>query len=172
MNKFVWGGAKDPKVNLDYNHIRTLIVIKARLVYARLAKALSGEGKNEKAVAVLDKCLDLLPPGRFPDDPYYTDLIDAYFAAGEADKAVEMTRNLSDYYFERLNYYLKQNSYVLSSAEYEIQSAIQYASKAAGYCQSYGKKEVADEINKKLETYYADYIGKQRVQTGTENQGR
>ena len=40
MNKFVWGGANDPKVNLDYNHIRTLIVVKARLIYARLAKAL------------------------------------------------------------------------------------------------------------------------------------
>jgi MFS family permease len=172
VNKFVWGGANNPKVNLDYNHIRTLIVIKARLVYARLAKALSGEGKNEKAVAVLNSCLKLLPPDRFPYDPYYTDLIDAYFAAGEADKAVEMTRSLSDYYFERLNYYLKQNPYVLSSAEYEIQSAIQYASKAAAFCQSYGKKEIAEEINKKLETYYADYIGRQKFQTEKENQER
>ncbi len=92
MNKFVWGGANDPKVNLDYNHIRTLIVVKARLIYARLAKALSSEGKNEKAVAVLDRCLKLLPPDRFPLDPYYTDLIEGYFAAGASDKAVEMTQ--------------------------------------------------------------------------------
>ncbi len=83
-----------------------------------------------------------------------------------------MTRNLSDYYFERLNYYLKQNPYVLSSAEYEIQSAIQYASKAAAFCQSYGKKEIAEEINKKLETYYTDYIGRQKFQTEKENQER
>lgn len=163
VNKFVWGGANNPKVNLDYHHIRTLIVIKARLVYSRLAKALAAEGKNEKAVAVLNSCLALLPPDRFPYDPYYTDLIDAYFAAGEADKAVEMTKSLSDYYFERLNYYLRQNPYVLSSVEYEIQSAIQYTSKAAGYCESHGKKEIAEEITKKLEAYYTEYIGKQQI---------
>jgi tetratricopeptide (TPR) repeat protein len=162
-NKFVWGGANDPDVNLDYHHIRTLIVIKARLTYARLAKALVSEGKNEKAVEVLNRCLELLPTDRFPYDPYYTDLIDAYFAAGESDKAAEMTRELSEYYYERLNYYLKQNTYIISSAEYEIQSAIQNASKAAGYCESNGKKEIADEINKKLEAYYADYIGKQQI---------
>ena len=162
MNKFVWGGANDPKVNLDYHHIRTLIVVKSRLIYARLAKTLSAEGKNEKAVEVLDRCLELLPADKFPPDPYYSDLIGGYFAAGASAKAVEMTRKLSDYYFERLNYYLKQNPYVVSSAEYEIQSAIQYASKAANFCESNGNKEIADEINGKLEAYYADYVGKRQ----------
>jgi hypothetical protein len=162
MNKFVWGGANNPKVNLDYNHIRTLIVVKSRLIYARLAKALSSEGKNEKAVAVLNRCLESLPANKFPLDPYYTDLIDGYFAAGVSDKAVEMTKGLCDYYYEKLNYYLKQNPYVITSAEYEIQSAIQYASKAANSCESNGKKEIADEINKKLEGYYTDYLSKHK----------
>ena len=162
VNKFVWSGANDPKVNLDYHHIRTLIVVKSRLIYARLAKALSAEGKNEKAVEVLDRCLELLPADKFPPDPYYSDLIDGYFKAGASAKAVEMTRKLSDYYFERLNYYLKQNPYVVSSAEYEIQSAIQYAAKAANFCESNGYKEIADEINEKLEAYYADYVGKRQ----------
>jgi len=162
MNKFVWGGANDPDVNLDYNHVRTLIVIKARLIYVRLAKALVAEGKNEKAAEVLDRCLEMLPLDNFPYDPYYSDLIDGYFAAGKADKAVEMTRELTDYYYEKLNYYLKQNPYVISSADYEIQSAFQVAAKTAGFCESNGRKELADEINQKLEAYYADYISKQQ----------
>ena len=54
INKFVWGGAKEKGVNIDYNHKRTLIVVKARYNYARLAKALAAEGKNEKALEVLD----------------------------------------------------------------------------------------------------------------------
>ncbi len=66
MNKFVWGGANNPKVNLDYNHIRTLIVVKARLNYARLAKALAAEGKNEKALEVINRCLEVLPPDQVP----------------------------------------------------------------------------------------------------------
>ena len=160
MNKFVWGGANDPDVNLDYHHIRTLIVIKARLIYARLAKALASEGKNEIAIEVLNRCQEMLPVAKFQYDPYYSDLIDAYFAAGATDHATELARELSEYYYNRLNYFLKQNSYVVSSAEYEIQSAIQITSKTAALCASNNKKEIADEINNKLETYYADYLSK------------
>jgi hypothetical protein len=163
MNKFVWGGANDPKVNLDYHHIRTLIVVKSRLIYARLAKALASEDKNEEAEQVVDRCLELLPPKKFPPDPYYTDLIDAYFMAGSVEKAVSMTRDLCDYCYNRLDYFLKQNPYVISSAEYEIQSAIQNAAKAAGFCESNGEIELAEEINNKLEAYYADYLGKQQL---------
>ncbi len=61
MKKFAWGGAKKKGVDIDYNHKRTLIVVKARLNYARLAKALSAEGKNEKAIETLDYCMDTLP---------------------------------------------------------------------------------------------------------------
>jgi tetratricopeptide (TPR) repeat protein len=165
MNKFVWGGANDPKVNLDYNHIRTLIVVKARLNYARLAKALASEGKNEKAVEVLNRCLEVLPSDKFPIDPYFTDLIEAYFSAGDSDKAIELTRELCDYNYERLDYFLRQDNYYITSAEYEIQSAIQNASKAAGYCELNGKKELADEINKKLEAYYGNYLGRQKALT-------
>jgi tetratricopeptide (TPR) repeat protein len=160
MNKFAWGGANNPKVNLDYNHIRTLIVVKARLVYARLAKALVAEGKNEKAIEVLNRCTEALPEFKFHVDPYFPDLIDAYFVAGDPDKAVELTKVLRDHYYARLEYFLKQNPYVVSSAEYEIQSAIQYTSKAASLCVANDRKELGDEINKKLEEYYAGYITK------------
>jgi hypothetical protein len=162
-NKFVWGGANDPDVNLDYHHLRTLMVIKARLIYARLAKTLASEGKNEKAAAVLNSCMELLPPEKFPYDPYFTDLIEGYFMAGDTARAVQLTRDASGYYFARLDYFLKQNPYVLSSAEYEIQSAIQYTAKAATFCEQYGQKEIGEEINGKLEEYYAEYVGKQRV---------
>ena len=161
-NKFVWGGAADPDVNLDYHHIRTLMVIRSRLVYARLAKSLAAEGKNEKALAVLNSCMESLPVNKFPYDTYFTDLIEGYFAAGDSARAVELTREMSAYYFGRLEYFLKQNPYVLSSAEYEIQSAIQYTARAAAFCEKYGQEEIAGEINGKLEGYYAEYVGRQR----------
>ncbi|MCU0471862.1 MAG: MFS transporter [Bacteroidales bacterium] len=162
MNKFVWGGANDKKVNIDHNHKRTIIVIKARLNYARLAKALAGEGKNEKALAVLDRCMEVLPLERIPYDSYVPDLIEAYFASGSTGKAVEMTRALCDHYYEQLDYYLKQSPYVIFSAEYEIQSAIQNSSRVANFCMTYDNKELSDEINKKLEKYYSTYIGIQK----------
>jgi hypothetical protein len=160
MNKFVWGGAQEEGVNIDYNHRRTIIVIKARLNYARLAKALAEEGKNEKAIKVLDYCMAILPLEKITYDPYVADVIESYFAAGDSEKAVEMTTAFCDYYYERLEYWLKQNRYIINSAEYEIQTAIQYTSRVAGACDKYGEKELAEEINKKLEDYYGKYIMK------------
>jgi hypothetical protein len=158
MNKFVWGGANDKRANIDYHHKRTLMVIRARLNYARLAEALCAEGKNEKAVSVLDHCLEVLPLERIPYDPYVPDLIEAYFEAGASEKAVEMTGALCDYYYSRLDYFLKQTPYIISSAEYEIQLAMQYIYRTAGSCEKYGMKELADEISDRVENYYARYL--------------
>jgi len=158
MNKFVWRGANDRRANIDYHHRRTLIVIRARLNYARLAKALAAEGKNELATEVLDHCMVMLPLERIPYDPYVTDLIEAYFAAGAKDKAGEMSKNLSEYYYSQLDYYFKQTPYIIKSAEYEIQSAIQYTYRTAGVCGDNGMKELAEEMNAKVEDYYGRYI--------------
>ena len=158
MKKFVWRGANTKSVDIDYNHKRTMIVIKARLNYARLAKALVAEGKNEKALGVLDFCMNALPLEKITYDPYTADIIEAYFAAGATEKAVEMTRAFCDYYYGHLDYYLKQNRYIVSSAEFEIQTAIQYTSRVATACSAYGKPEIGEEISKRLETYYGDYV--------------
>jgi hypothetical protein len=158
MKKFVWGGAKEKEVNIDYNHKRTLIVVKARMNYARLAKTLVEEGKNEKALEVLDYCMETLPIDKLSYDPYVADVIEAYFAAGAAEKALEMSKTMADFYYAHLDYYLKQNEYIIRSAEFEIQTAIQYTSRVANACKANGKTELADGINKKLEGYYASYM--------------
>jgi len=162
IKKFVWGGAKEKGVNIDYNHKRTLIVIKARLHYARLAKALSMEGKNEKAQEVLNYCMEMLPLEKIPYDPYIPDIIEAFFDAGDTTKAVELTKGLCDYSYERLDYFLKQNPYIMTSADYEIQTAIQYSSRAANACTANGKPELAKEINTKLMGYYSKYMTVQK----------
>ena len=158
VKKFLWGGANKKSVDIDYNHQRTIIVVKARLNYARLAKALSMEGKNEKALETLNFCMEALPLEKIPYDPYMADIIDAYFAAGATEKAVDMTNAFCDYYYKRLDYFLKQKPFIISSAEFEIQTAIQYTSKVANSCAAHGKPEIGELINKKLESYYTDYI--------------
>lgn len=158
VKKFVWGGANDKNVYIDYNHKRTIIVVKARLNYARLAKALIAEGKNEKAIETLDFCMAALPLEEITYDPYTADLIEAYFAAGATEKAVEMTNAFCEYYYERLDYYLKQKLLIVNSAEFEIQTALQYTSRVAGSCSANGKPEMGEEITKRLESYYADYV--------------
>jgi hypothetical protein len=88
---------------------------------------------------------------------YVPDIIEAYVNAGAIDKAVELTRNLTNYYFEKLDYYLRQKPDLIVSAEYEIQTAIQFASQSADACKAGGKTEFADNISGKLESYYSRY---------------
>jgi hypothetical protein len=158
MKKFVWGGAKEKGVYIDYNHKRTLTVVKARYNYARLAKALAAEGKNEKAIQVLDYCMETLPIEKLSYDMYIPDITEAYFAAGGTEKGVALSKGLAAYYFEKLDYYLRQAPEVLMSADYEIQIAMQYVSRVGAACKSNGQAEVATEISTKLESYYGQYI--------------
>ncbi len=158
MEKFVWRGASEKGVYLDYNHKRNLLVIKARYNYARLANALSAEGKDEKALGVLDYCMKTFPIEKLSYDMYVPEIIEAYVNAGAKDKAAELTRNLSKYYFEKLDYYFKQKPDIISSAGYEVQTAIQYTSQAADACRTAGKTELADSLSSKLQTYYTRYV--------------
>jgi tetratricopeptide (TPR) repeat protein len=126
--------------------------------YARLAKTLVTEGKNEKAIAVLDYCMETLPVKKLSYDPYMADVVEAYFAAGGTEKALAIGNAMADFYYEHLDYYLKQNQYIIHSAEFEIQTAIQYTSRIANAFRANGKPELAEEINKTLEGYYTSFV--------------
>jgi hypothetical protein len=158
MNKFVWGGANDPHVNLDYHHKRTLMVVRSRLNYAKLAKALVAEGKNEKAVEVLDRCMSVLPLETVSYDPYVNDIIDAYFAAGKSEKALKMTDGLCKYYFAQMDYYLEQDQHIVNSAEYSIGSAFEYSRHAGESCIAFGQNETGTEINRRLNEYNSKFM--------------
>jgi hypothetical protein len=57
-----------------------------------------------------------------------------------------------------LDYYLKQRPAIQASAEYEVQTALQFTSQAADACKAGGETEFADELTKKLESYYSRYV--------------
>jgi hypothetical protein len=166
MNKFVWGGAKEKGVNLDYNHKRTLLVVKARYNYAKLAKSLAAEGKNEKAIQVLDYCMETFPIEKLGYDMYFPDIVEAYFAAGGTDKAVDLTNKLSSYYCEKMDYYLKQKTSILFSAEDEFRTAMNCMSRAGNACKANGKPEMATSLNEKLDKYSLQYSGKLQLMPG------
>jgi hypothetical protein len=158
MNKFVWGGAKEKGVNIDYHHKRTLTVVKARYNYARLAKELATKGKNEMANKVLDYCMETFTTDKLSYDLYIPDIIDGYFAAGNSVKALDLTDKCSNYYYEKLDYYFRQKRYILSSAELEVQSFMQYLSQMAEILKKNGKTDVADKVSAKVDTYYNSYF--------------
>ncbi len=158
MNRFRWRGASDPDVYLDYFHKRTLTVIKARLHYARLAAELAAEGKADKAAEVIDRCLSELPFSKLPYDMFTSDLVAACFASGIDEKALEIAKDGTDYFFRRIEYYLAQSPGFIYSAGYEIQISMQYVSKIVDALVANGHEETGGEINKKMEELYASFM--------------
>ena len=101
--------------------------------------------------------MEILPLSTIPYDPYVNDVIEAYFAAGSTDRAVEMTKDLISHFYAHLDYYLKQASYIVTSSDYAIGTAFEYARRAGEACMENGKAEMGIEINRKLQDYYAKY---------------
>ncbi len=122
MNTFEWGRMNEEDVILDYYTIRTLSVIRFRSLHTRLALELLKEGKNEKAVNVLDRCMELAPSRVLPFDQYvsgitipdreggvihYEGVIEAYYMCGETEKANAI---LKEHYITLSEKYLYLNS--------------------------------------------------------------
>ncbi len=122
MNTFEWGRMNQEDVHIDYYTVRTLSVIRFRSLHTRLALELIKEGKNEKAINVLDRCMDLAPSRVLPYDQYvsgitipdrqggmihYEGVIEAYYLCGEMDKANAILR---EHYTTLSEEYLYLNS--------------------------------------------------------------
>lgn len=157
MNKFAWGGANDPKVNIDYHHQRNISVIRARLNYAKLAIALAEKGEQDKANKVLDRCMEALPLDKILYDPYVGNIIEAYFKAENRDKAIQMVTDMRSHYYEEIDYFLGQESYLVKSAEYNIQMALQNLSTAASACLGNGEEGLGGEISRDINNYYSRF---------------
>ena len=158
MNKFSWRGAKEKGVDIDYNHKRTLLVVKARYNHARLAETLISEGKNEKALKVLDYCMETFPVEKLSWDMYSPDLIEAYYKAGAVEKGSALTREMTSFYFEKLDYFLRQKKNIVESADYEIRLALDGITRVTTAASEAKQEDLSKDLNKKFEDYYTRYI--------------
>lgn len=156
MNKFVWGNIKDPKVNIDYFHDNTIAVMKYRNTFLRLAEQLHQEGKNEKAIAVLDKSLEELPLSQVPVDNSLLNYIPLYYALDQSEKANHLLNELATNNYQMLKYVNSLSPKFAKNANIQqeedisirvIQMLIDMASRA-------GQTELAMEIKNKVESIF------------------
>jgi tetratricopeptide (TPR) repeat protein len=106
MNKFTFGNIKDPDVYIDQFHILTVNIMSFRSNYCRLASALNDEGKSEKAIKVLDRCLEELPTSKIPYDNTLVGFIQEYYRANAVDKANDLLKQMAQQSYDKMDYYL------------------------------------------------------------------
>lgn len=158
MNKFSWRGAPEPDVYIDYFHNRTLNVIRARLNYARLAMALAEEGDTLRASEVVKRSLDLFPVSKVEYDYFFPEFISACFAAGEREKALELTYGLAEFFHDRAAYWLGQRPSVALYAEPEIANGLQMIMQVVRVCHDNGEEAATEKVNAMYSGLYARYM--------------
>lgn len=114
MNKFKWGGVNTPGIYLDENVMRMCKSYRMAL-FSKLAAALMAEGKNDKALAVLDKSLEVLPPENVPFDYSALALGELYYQLGQTEKAEMIYTDIADNALRNVNWFFRLRPGQLSS---------------------------------------------------------
>ncbi|PKP23160.1 MAG: hypothetical protein CVU05_00745 [Bacteroidetes bacterium HGW-Bacteroidetes-21] len=122
MNKFVWGNISNPNVYLDENNLR--MAMNFRNNFARLALALLDEGKRDSAVAVLDKCLEVMPEKTVPYNYFVLGIAEGYYRAGEMVKANEIMEKMYEVTKGELDYYLSLEPRYAKSVQTEARRSM------------------------------------------------
>lgn len=105
MEKFKWGGMdSDRQIYMDENNLR--LTNNIRLQFANLADKLIEEEDIERARAVLDKAIDVMPQHNVPYDRLMVPLIENYYRIGEYDKANALAEILFDRYEDDFEYFM------------------------------------------------------------------
>ena len=162
MNKFKYGNMNDPKVYIDENNARMMTNI--RNSFNRLAEALVTEGKKDSAIAVIDRCNELVPDKIVPYEYFALELAESYYNAGAPEKGKEMMDTAYASYNDELGYFLSlKPKFLLSqSTNDEIQKTFYYLQKMEGIVSANGDQEMAKKIDDTFQMYMQKYGSLQR----------
>lgn len=169
IHKFKWGNMNDPKVYLDENNMRMSMNIRNNFV--RLADQLVVEGKTDSAVAVLDRCNELVPNKKVPYNYFNLLMAEAYYKAAQFDmarmgkertsmevnmlpaavkKGNDVVRQMVENNEKEILYYLSLDPKFRDSVSEDMQRAFYLLQTLGEIAEQFGEKELSAEINNKL----------------------
>ncbi len=178
MNKFVWGNMNDERVYLDQNNLN--MATNLRNNFSRLAEQLLMEGKRDSAVAVLDRCVEVMPDKTVPYNLMMLRVIELYYTAAtlneltlteaglpvtpdaeladkEASHALEagnqIVKRMLDIYENDLDYYfsLKGTQYY-KNVERDMNQSLAVMRELGRMADFADQKDLATEIDKRFKT--------------------
>jgi hypothetical protein len=120
MNKFKWGGVDKPGIYLDETIMRMCKSYRV-VLFGELAAALIQESKNDKALAVLDRGMQVFPPDNVPYD--YSALIfgELYLTLGEREKGEQILNGIADDSMRAIRWLFRFRSDMLPRVQHELE---------------------------------------------------
>ena len=163
MNKFTWGNVNDPNVYLDEYNKKEINILQARFIFARLAQTLIEEGKEEKAIGVLDRLFEIFPDEKLPLTFDSFPAVELYYRANKEEKANELVRVLAKNSFEMLDYYISLPEKFARTIQSEQSREISHLQNMVILTRRYNQTELNKEIDDKLK----ELIARLQAEIGT-----
>jgi hypothetical protein len=168
LHKFKWGNMNDPKVYLDENNIR--MSMNVRNSFVRLADGLLEQGKRDSAIAVLDRCNELVPDAKVTYNYFNLLMVESYYKASRnlktlaidslarevnvfpaaSQKANEIVKIMANNCEEELKYYYSLKPKFRASIQDELQRSFYIMRELSNVAGHYGEKALSDEVAKRL----------------------
>jgi hypothetical protein len=157
MNKYEYGNMNDPEVYIDENNMRMMTNI--RNSFNRLASGLIDEEKPDSAIAVLDRCFELVPGSVVPYEYFSLELIESYFRAGAEEKGKKIMEDAYAMFEDELSYFFSLNRRFLLTAgvNQEIQQNLFFLQFLERVARNYGDTEFSQTIREATQKYIGMY---------------
>lgn len=122
VNKYEWGGIENPNIYLDENNLRMCRTF--RMMFASLVPALINEGKDEKALIALDKCIEAIPGYTVPRGDESRVFANCYYVLGQPEKARNIINEITYRSGKSLDWFARMNANDMIACTYEIRDAL------------------------------------------------
>ncbi|MCL2683396.1 MAG: DUF2723 domain-containing protein [Bacteroidales bacterium] len=103
MNQFTWGNLNHDRARIGPETRRS--AEEHRRQFAYLAQALIAEGKNDSAVQILNRGLEVFPHHKINFDVFVVYYVQSYFRTGETEKGLALANQMVDIYEANLRYF-------------------------------------------------------------------
>lgn len=158
MNRFKWGNASDPAVYLDENNRR--MFSNFRRLFGMLATGLALEGDTLRALEVINRSIEVIPPEKIEHDYYSLGIVEALFMCGRQQEAMETAEAVIKLSKEYLDYIIQLDYLRRYDLEYVTGINMQALIRLYNMAISTGNKELEQLVGNNLDKYYAELYGR------------
>jgi len=153
INKGKWGNIDKKDVNIDNFILRTVKIMNIRHNFALLAEQLLKEGKKEKALIVLNRCIEIMPEYNFTYDYGMYDIVKAYYNAGEYEKANQILEIIYKNSEQYLVYYQGFSDRYKDQIIQDKSETLAITNQFAQLAKQYKQDKLADKLSALVNLY-------------------
>jgi tetratricopeptide (TPR) repeat protein len=155
MNKFKFGGVNTPGVYIEETTMGMCRSYRM-FIFGKLATALIHEEKYDKALAILDKCVEVLPSENVPLDYSILSIAENYYILGQKEKAAALYEELLDNITRNIRWFFRLKPSQLQSVTNTLGNDL-YIMQEALRVMEHFDPELSKKYTEEFNNFYAAY---------------